>query len=150
MLTEVIFQLLTNDPTIVSLVGTIESRSTEDPGIFPVESPEETSVPYIVYQQIWGKPVTSMDGNNRLQRAGFQFSCVGGSSYTSHVVSEAVKQLFGGLYGQFGNGGSPVSFVQMQGVWLTDERDIMEEDTHGLLSNVQVDFEFNFADLVGL
>jgi hypothetical protein len=145
MLVEAIYQLLKNDSGVKGVIGT---RTDGTSGIFPGVAPEEIKPPFVEFQQIGAEPVTSFEGNNAFQKANFQFNCTAADFLTAHKLSAAVKNVFGGLFGTFGNGGSPVINTPIEGAWLTAERDLpAEEALHATLYQCQVDFEFHFVDL---
>lgn len=144
MLVEAIYQVLIADAGMKAQLGA--SRTDTTTGVFTGVAPTECNLPYVVIQQIGAEPVASFAGNNAFQKANFQFSCCAASFMTAHRLSAAVKNALGGLLGTFPNGGSPVVNTQIEGAWLTSERDITEEVPHATLYNCQVDFEFHFVD----
>lgn len=145
MLTEAVHQVLAGDSATKAILGAPRADGTT--GIFSGIAPEEIKPPFISFQQISAEPVISMEGNNAFQKATLQFSCYASDFFTAHKLSAAVKSVFGGLLGTFGNGGSPVVNTQIEGAWLTSERDLApEEAIHATLYACQVDFEFHFVD----
>src|SRR5258708_4251786 len=139
MITDAIFSLLTQDAGVTSIIGTPASRGDNSPGAYFAVAPKLVKMPYVVFSQFSGAPVISYAGTNRLQKAGFQFSCYSMSALTSKKLAYAVKQLLQG-YAALVSAGSPATGYQIEGVWLVGERDIPEPMLHATLYNTQVDF----------
>ena len=73
-----LFSLLTNDPGIRAQVGGSPfARKDDTAGVWPVQAPEGSPLPYLVYSIAGGSNVTSTAGTNALGSKRVQVNCYG-------------------------------------------------------------------------
>jgi hypothetical protein len=95
MLADGIYQLLANSGAITAIVGTPATRqeTAKTTGIFKVQMPEAAAMPAVVFSQISGETVFSMDGPDALRSVRYQFSCYGKYSQDAASLQRAVRRL---------------------------------------------------------
>lgn len=139
MLVEGISKMLKAAATITALVGTPATRKDNSPGIFPVQSPEQTPTPFVVYSQISGDGNPSLDGANALHQCRLSFSCYGSTYLDAKKLQRAIRQLFEGYSGELPDGTPAENFV------LVLETDAFEDGP--FLFNAPIDFQVVYVDL---
>jgi hypothetical protein len=130
MLLEGIYARLTANAGIVALGA----------GVYPSLAPKESSLPFVVYSQVGGATVNSLDGANRLQSARLRFSCFGNSYGAAKKLAAAVKSSLNGLVVTLSEGS------KVQGCWLEFEADDSEADLQGTIFSSHVDYSLMFVD----
>jgi Protein of unknown function (DUF3168) len=140
MLLEGVYDLLSNDSGLQTLLGTATARADKTTGVFPGLAVKEATLPNVVMTQVGAEPVTSYEGNNRLQNARLRFSCQGGSYKTAKQVAAAVKHVLSGLLATLNDG------TEVQGAWLVSEIDTTDEVLEGTVFSTHVDFSLQFVD----
>jgi hypothetical protein len=108
--------------------------------VYPGLAPKESVLPYVVYTQVGGGNVSSLDGANRLQPIRVRFSCYGASYSVAKKLAAAVKNSLSGLLVTLSSGDS------VQGSWLEFEGDDSEPDEQGTIYSSHVDFSFMYRD----
>jgi hypothetical protein len=131
MLLEGIYARLAADAGLVALGA----------GVFPSLAPKESSLPFVVYSQVGGATVNSLDGANRLQSARLRFSCYGTSYSAAKKLAAAVKASLNGLVVTLSDGS------KVEGCWLEFEADDSEADLQGTVFSSHVDFSLMFVDV---
>ncbi len=131
-------KFLSTSPLITAILGTSRSDSTS--GVFPVLAIGEATMPYLVYQRVSGKPVTSYQGANKLQEARIRLSVYAASALKAVQLAEAIKLTFAVWTGTFPDG-TPV-----QNVTLEMEADDAEPIPHGTIYARHMDYSFQFID----
>ncbi len=140
MLVQGLFNLMLTNAGIQAVVGKPTQRSDGAPGIFPLLAPKEVTVPYVVYQQIDGKPITSLAGPNATQHAVFLVMCFAADYPTLKLLAKAVKSLFNGFTGTL----SDTSIVRS--CFTYDRGDDMNADLKGTIYKTRIDVEMVFTD----
>jgi hypothetical protein len=142
MLEEGLNALLAGASTITAIVGTPATR-TDKPkpttGIFPVQMPEGTPLPALVYSQISGEGNPSYDGANSLHQCRISFGCYGSSYGDSKRLQRAVRQLLEGFHATLSDG-TPVDNAV-----LVLELDAFEDAPFSF--NAPIDFLLVYADI---
>jgi hypothetical protein len=110
-------------------------------GVYPALAPKESSLPFVVYSQVGGATVSSLDGANRLQSARLRFSCYGTAYADAKKLSAAVKSSLNGLAVTLSDG------TKVEGCWLEFETDDSEADLQGTVFASHVDFNLMFVDV---
>jgi Protein of unknown function (DUF3168) len=131
MLLEGVYQRLSTDAGVTAIAGD---------RVYPGLAEKEAALPYCVYTQVGASPVTSFDGNNRLQDARVRFSCYAAEYKASKQLANAIKNSLAGLAATLSDG------TEVQGAWLEFEGDNVERDTEGTIFGSHVDFVFHFVD----
>jgi hypothetical protein len=142
MLEEGLNQLLVNASSIQAIVGTPATRKDKPKpttGIFPVQMPESTPLPALIYSQISGEGNPSLDGANSLHQCRISFGCYGDSYGDAKRLQRAVRQLLEGLHTTLAEG-TPVD-----NVILLLELDSFEDGPFSY--NAPIDFLFVYADI---
>lgn len=106
MLSDGLYSLIVADPTVAGILATrsLTPGAPETSGVFPVQMPEADPLPAIVYTQIHGDGVMSMDGPDPLKFARFQFSCYGATYRESKILARALLNLLENFTGALSDG----------------------------------------------
>lgn len=107
ILEEGIYAHLTDDAGVAALVGT---------RIYPLQVPQDVTLPAVAYQRISGPRDHAHDGPTGLVRARVQFSALGSTYLEAKTVTEALRAALDGFKGTMGT-------VEVQTVFLENERD---------------------------
>jgi len=140
MLSEGLTNLLANDAAIKALLTTGGLRNDKTNGLFSGIAPKEVNLPYIVYQQVSGSQIRTLDGSPGLQNAGFQFFCYAMSYKTVKTLAQKVKRALAGLFVTLSEG------TRVEGCWLGAEIDSIEEVPHATLYGVVLSYDILFQD----
>jgi Protein of unknown function (DUF3168) len=138
MLVEGLYSLLAGAAPITSIVGTQSSRTDKTTGIFAGEMPEGAPTPVVVYRQVDGRGLVTMDGPDGLQFVRMQFSCYGKNYLGSKQLARAVRQVLEKFTG-----------VLSEGTCVDNMQTIIEMDTFEeapYLYHTAVDIEIVYAD----
>ncbi len=128
-----IFRLIIQDPGVVAIVGSPSTRRDKASGLFVVSAPANSDMPQIIYTQISGNTVPTLDGPSNLQPMRMQFSCYGETHEDAKALARALKQLLVGFQGEFADG-TRIDYCSLA----------LELDGY-----VPIDLEFLFADTSG-
>ena len=142
MLVEGLYLLLKADSGVQTQLGTPGTRSDQNSGIFPVQAPEECTMPYIVYQQVGADQVISFAGVNRTQEARFRFSCYATTYLGAKNLVKALKNVMNGLLTTLPDSEA----TPVMGAWLETEDDGVESFTRGTIYADYVDYRIWFTD----
>jgi Protein of unknown function (DUF3168) len=137
MLVEGLYSLLTRSPAVTAIVAP-SARSDKTTGVFSGEMPEGTPVPAIVFRQVDGKGLMTMDGPDGRQFVRMQFSCYAKSYLASKQLARAVRQTLEKFTGALDEG-TPVDNME-----TVTESDTFEEVP--FLYHTPVDFEIQYSD----
>lgn len=141
MLSEGLHAYLAADAGVSGQLGLSTARPDGKDGIFPTLAPKQPAMPYIVYSQVTGKPMTeSFQGTNALQTTRWRFSCYGTTPKNAKRLAKFVKQAM------FSLNGSIAGQAFVEGSWFKFEADHAEEIPNGILFGTHVDFEVNYVD----
>ena len=138
MLGEGINQLLLAATPITAIIGTPATRKDGRSGIWPVQMPESSTMPAIVFSQISGEGNPSYDGANALHQCRMSFGCYGSCYGDSKRLQVAVRQLLEGLHMVLPDG-TPVDNAV-----LVLELDAFEDAPFSY--NSPIDFLFVYTD----
>lgn len=103
MFQEGLYSFLTASAEITAIVGTPAERSARsagrDPttGIFSAQMPEAALFPAIVFKEIVGEGIVTMEGASALRSTRQQFSCYARSFSQAKLLAEALRSVFEGL-----------------------------------------------------
>lgn len=92
MLTDGLYSLIIADPAVSAILATraFPTGAAKTSGVYPGQSPQADPLPDIVYTQIHGAGLMSMDGPDPLKFARFQFSCYGATYLSSKKLARAL------------------------------------------------------------
>jgi hypothetical protein len=97
MLSEGLWALLTETPSIVALIGTPDTRSDGTSGVFPVTMPERTPMPALVISQIAGGRDNVMEEPSGLRTARITFTAHGANYLQTKQLAKAVRDTLDGI-----------------------------------------------------
>jgi hypothetical protein len=101
MLAEALQNVLTTDASITDLVGTPATRPDKTNGVFPLQPPDQVSMPYIVVSQGNVEPLqTSLAGPGALTSERWAISCYGTTYGRAKRLAKTVRQVLLSLDGQ--------------------------------------------------
>lgn len=75
------------------LSGTTDLTAIVGTRIFPIKAPQDTKMPYVVYQRISGVPVHAMSADADVVHSRFQVTCVADSVAGSNGTNAVAKQV---------------------------------------------------------
>jgi hypothetical protein len=139
MLQEGISQALAAAAPITALIGTPGSRADQTTGIFPIQMPESATLPAIVYFDVHGDGLMTMDGPDPMQFARVQFSCYGKSYGDSKRLARAVRQFLENFAGILPDG-TPIGSMRR-----VSEVDTFEDAP--FIYHTPVDIEIVYQDV---
>jgi hypothetical protein len=109
MLTAGLYSLITKDAAVSALLAARNKSGQPGPapqtsGVFPSQMPEGDPLPAIVYTQVHGAGLMSMDGPDPLKFARFQFSCYGATYAAAKALARALLNLLENFTGDLSDG----------------------------------------------
>ncbi len=113
--------LATNPGVMAQLGGSPWARADGQTGVFPVQVPEEATLPNIVYLVVGRRSVNSLAGTNRLVMKRVQVDARGRHYGDAKQLQEAVKDCVLHFRGVLSDG------TVMQGALLNSELDAFED-----------------------
>ena len=141
MLVESLQTYLTADAGVRAQLGIPRADTTS--GIWPVQAPDETAVPWIVFQQISGSPLQeSFQGTGRLKTSRWRFTSYGSTYAQAKRLAQAVIDAMLGMDGTMAAGS-----CEVHGSWLRLELDEAEAMPKGTVFASHADFQINYYDL---
>ncbi len=93
--------------------------------IFPSRIPQEVKAASIVYQRISGQGDYTMAGPSGYARARYQIDAWAPTADAAVTLANAVQAAIDGYKGAWGSGANA---VEVQGVFLADQRDLPYDD----------------------
>jgi hypothetical protein len=140
MLVEALQIALTTEPTVTALLGTSSSRPDSTSGVFPVQAPDQPTVPYIVLQQATGDPLAVMlSGTGPLTSERWKISCYGSTYSHAKKLAKAVRVFLLSLTGDAGS-------ISLSGAYCKMEADDAEPLQRGTLFSTHLDVDFVYRD----
>jgi hypothetical protein len=140
MLVEVLQISLTTEPTVTALLGTAASRPDSTNGVFPVQAPDQPTVPYIVIEQSSGDPLAvMMAGTGPLTSERWRISCYGSTYSHAKRLAKAVRLFLLSLTGDAGD-------ISLSGAYCKSEADEAEPLQRGTLFSTHLDFDMVYRD----
>lgn len=107
MLGEAIYSILSNDATLTAITGT---------KIFPVQAPQRTAVPFIVYQENNTIPTDQKDGSAPKDQIQFQVDTYSSTYTQAHTIAARIRVLLDAYSGT-------VAGVTIRQMWFSDQDD---------------------------
>jgi hypothetical protein len=142
MLIEALQNVLAADAGMQSFLGTPQTRSDQTNGIFPVQAPDQPTMPFLVLSQVSGDPMEeTLDGTGRLTSERWRFSFCGSTYKQAKQLSKYLRSFVISLYGAM-----PVGACEIQGAWVKLEADDAEALGKGTMYSAHVDVQFNYID----
>jgi len=136
-----LFSLLANDPGVMAQVGGSPFlRQDGTPLVFPVQLPEESTLPAVVYTVVTGTSVTSTQGTNRLEFKRVQLDCYGKNYGAAKILKRAAEACLLSYRGPLSDG------TYMQGGLKVSEVDAFEDGP--FLYRAVVDFSLHIINPV--
>lgn len=143
MLVEALQALLTTDPGMVAILGTPTARKDSTNGVFPVQAPDQPSMPYMVLSQVSGEPTfITMQGSSAMATERWRFSHYGTTYRNAKVFAKYVRHFLIDIL----PGNSAVGSVRYQHFACKMEADEAEPLQRGTLFSTHVDFEITYID----
>lgn len=104
MIADGLFSLLSGAGTVQSILGLPADRKDKTTGVFKVQMPESASMPALVFFQVAGESLFSMDGPDALRFVRYQFSCFGKAPADAAGLQRAVRKILEGFTGTLSDG----------------------------------------------
>lgn len=139
MLQEGLTNLLLNTDPVKSILAARKPPKPNEPlgaGVRPTTMPEGYALPAIVYREIHGDGLMTMDGPDVMQFSRMEFGCYGNSYSESKVLARAVRQLLEGFTGVLSEG-TVIGSMQRIG-----EVDAFEDAPFGYLTPVEMQITY--------
>jgi hypothetical protein len=134
-----LFSFLSGAPAIVAqLGGSPSARADGTVGVFPLQLPESSTLPALVYSVVGRGSVNSTAGTNRAVMKRVQIDCYGRHYGDAKVTQAAVKKAVLALRGALRDG------TVVSGVLVNSELDAFEEAP--FLYCAVLDFNFFLVD----
>jgi len=118
-----IFEILSTDPALVTLLGGKD--------IFPSEAPQETALPYIVYNNIQVTPSHTKTSTSTLDVVRMQIDVFAKRYSEVQAIEERVRVLLDYFEGT-------VNGVNIDSIWFHDANEILEDELN--LKHTAVDY----------
>ena len=143
MFVEALQHILTTDAGMVSLLGTSVTRPDSTNGVFPVQAPDQPSMPYMVISQVSGEPTAgeTMQGTGPLTSERWRFSCYGTTYKNAKSFAKYSRRLLLTLFGQ-----QTAGKVRVESTACVMEADDSESLYKGTLFSTHIDFAFVYYD----
>jgi hypothetical protein len=143
MLVDALQDILANDATLVALLGSSSTRPDSTNGIFPVQSPDQPTMPYVVYSQASGDPMAvTLSGTIPLTQERWRFSCFGSTYRNAKQLAKKLRlALIDVLPGE-----NVVGDVWVSGMYCVMEADELESIGRGTLFSTILDFNIVYTD----
>jgi hypothetical protein len=140
MLVEVLQIALTTEVSIATLLGTPTTRPDSTNGVFPVQAPDQPTMPYLVLAQSTGEPLTVMlAGTGPLTSEGWKISCYGSTYANGKKLAKAVRLFLVSLTGDAGD-------ISLSGAYCKSEIDEAESLQRGTLFGTHLSFDLTYRD----
>lgn len=107
MLGKAIYSILTGDATLTGLVET---------KIYPVQAPQRTSIPFVVYRENSTIPVNHQDGTAPIDGKLIQIDTYAATLTEAHTIGERIRTLLDNYSGT-------ASDVVIRRMWFVDQDD---------------------------
>jgi hypothetical protein len=140
MLPEGLYNLLTNAAPITALLGTPLTRSDKTSGCFPMQAPDEPTLPYLITGQLTGENEQSFDGPNRFMSVRYRISSWSSTARNAKLLANTTKLFLNGFRGTLSDG------TVVQSVIDISEADATEELAHGVVFGTHNDYQILLAD----
>lgn len=145
MLVDALQNIIANDADLVTLLGTTVTRSDSTNGVFPVQAPDQPTMPYVVYSQVSGDPMTVLlSGTAPLTQERWRFSCFGTTYRNAKVLAKKLRLALIDVL----PGVNTAGHVMISGMYCVMEADESEPIGRGTLFSTIVDFNIVYVDNV--
>jgi Protein of unknown function (DUF3168) len=136
-----LYAVLASAGAVIDIVGTPQTRTEQmkTTGIFKVQMPEGAAMPAVVFSQIAGESLMTMDGPDPLRFVRYQFNCYGKSPADAAALQRAVRRTLENFTGTMADGSQ-----------VDDMECVLEMETFEdapFLFNASVDMRIAFRDL---
>ena len=143
MLVEALQGLLTTDTGMIALLGTPTTRPDSTNGVFPVQAPDQPSMPYLVMSQVTGEPMfVTMQGTSAMATERWRFSCYGTTYSNAKKFAKYVRYFLIDIL----PGNSTAGSIAFSGAYCVMEVDEAEPLGRGTLFSTHVDFNIVYVD----
>jgi len=140
MLVEALQIALTTEPTITALLGTPTARPDSTNGVFPVQAPDQPTMPYVVIEQSSGDPLAViMAGTGPLTSERWRVSCYGSTYSHAKKLAKAVRLFLLSLTGTAGS-------ILLSGAYCKSEADDAEPLQRGTLFSTHLECDLTYTD----
>jgi hypothetical protein len=106
---------LTGDAGVAAIVST---------RVYPLQVPQDVSMPAIAYQRISGRPEYAHDGDSGLKRARFQFTCQHTTVIGVKALAAAVIAALSGASGLMDDTTVDAIFIENESDWRSEGFDM--------------------------
>lgn len=138
MLVEALQISLTTESSIATMLGTAASRPDSTNGVFPVQAPDQPTMPYLVLSQASGEPLgETLNEVPTLNSERWQCACYGSTYSNAKKLAKAVRAFLLSLRGTAGD-------VAVSGCYCKLEVDEGEPLLRGTLFCTRLDFEITY------
>jgi hypothetical protein len=136
-----LYAVLANASAVTAIVGTPATRTEtmKTTGIFKVQMPEAAAMPAVVFSQIAGESLMTMDGPDALRFVRYQFNCYGSTPGDAAKLQRAVRRTLENFTG-----------TMVDGSQVDDMECVLEMETFEdapFIFNASVDMKIAFRDL---
>jgi len=143
MLVDALQSLVTTDPTLAALLGSPASRPDSTNGVFPVQAPDQPSMPFLVYSQVSGEPLSvTYEGTGRLTEERWRFSCYGTTYRNAKKFAKTLRLFLLNVKPSAAIAGISRWF----GAYCVMEADEAESIGRGTLFSSHIDFNIVYDD----
>lgn len=143
MLVEALQGILTTDPGMQALLGLPAARPDSTNGVFPVQAPDQPSMPYLVMSQVTGEPMfVTMQGTSAMATERWRFSCYGTTYSNAKKFAKYVRHFLIDIL----PGNSTAGSIAFSGAYCVMEVDEAEPIGRGTLFSTHVDFNIVYVD----
>lgn len=122
MLGDAIYSILSNDATLTGLVST---------RIYPVQAPQRTSQPFVVYRETTTIPTDQKDGAAPKDQKQFQVDIYASGYRDAHTIANRIRTLLDAY-------SNTVAGVVIRQMWFSDQDDGDFVDDMGFYAVSQV------------
>jgi hypothetical protein len=146
MLIEALQNVLAADTGMQAYLGTPLTRADKANGIWPVQAPDQPTMPYLVMRQVTGSPLQeSLQGTGCLTTERWRFTCAGSTYRSAKKFAKYLRKLLIASDGPL-NGDQTVGCCFVQGVWAKLEVDDSVSLGKGTMFSVHLDVDVNYQD----
>ena len=143
MLVEALQNILANDAAVAALLGSTSARPDSTNGVFPSQAPDQPSMPYIVFSQVSGAPLSVlMKGTTQFTEERWRFSCYGTTYKNAKALAKKVRLALIDIVPGHKDAGD----VLLSGAYCVMEADATESIGRGTLFSTVLDFSVVYAD----
>jgi hypothetical protein len=143
MLIEALQNVLAADSGMQGFLGTPQTRPDSQNGIFPVQAPDQPTMPFLVLSQVSGEPMeTTFQGTGRLTKERWRFQFSGSTYKQAKKFAKYGRSFLISLIGPQ----VAASNCCISAAWVKMEADDAEALGKGTMYSTHVDVEFQYVD----